>query len=190
MGRLLHAVSFALVLTSCPLTVALGQTSKPVTREKRHVDYSGPPITTTIQLTSASDLVVVGQVTNSWYVPSSFFEIDTKFQVFPTDILKSDSHVSNSSALEVEVHGGAVDSGDHVRIVEYEGSPSLTVGDTYVMFLRWSDELGCYIYSLGAEGLFKVSPNGTIISLGNSTLARSKANTPLASFRAEIASLK
>jgi hypothetical protein len=51
-------------------------------------------ISTSSQLASGSDAVVIGTVGDVAYVRSDLFDVDTRYQILPHEVLKSDPHSS------------------------------------------------------------------------------------------------
>jgi len=133
-----------------------------------------------------SDAIVVGTIGHVAYTPSDLFEIDTRYQILPAEVVKGDGHGSIDLSWQVVDHGGKKEEPTVTRIIQYEDSPTLVIGNTYVMFLRWSTELGAYIFVRGADSVYEVMDDATLRNSGTSELVRTVIGMNLPMLRAAI----
>lgn len=107
-------------------------------------------------------------------------DVYTYYSVEIIDVLKGRPDLPAVTQVAQKV--GEIKWGNYL-IKAGPGQPPLVAGDTYVMFLRWSEVLGTF--TVTPDGAFGID-EGRVLPKGASRVARGQANRTMSEFLAEI----
>jgi len=141
-------------------------------------------------LRASSDVVALVTVAGSQPADSSVAGVTvplvaTVFTVTVLDVLRGDGRIAPGSSAAVWRLGGVRDKGEFVETTEEDDFRLFSVGDKYILFLKWVDGKNAYDVVGGPNGAFKV--NGSkVIALGRSAVAQKQNGIGLSDFLQEL----